>query len=87
MVGKVCTGNQTGNSDLIKESKSFCEGLAHRSQGTAAAFPSTDNPHAANSDANFAWLTGWTVANDATGGAVSPANAPCCAVSTATVLA
>ncbi len=87
MSGKACTGNQTNNADLIVEAKSFCEGLAHRSQGTAAAFPQTDNPHGPTSDAYFTWLTGWAVANDAAGGAVDPANAPCCAISTDTVLA
>ncbi len=84
---KPCTGNQTGNSDLMREARSFCEGMQHRAKGTAAAFPQTDNPHPANSDANFTWLTGWAVANDAAGGVIDPANAPCCAVSTDTVLA
>ncbi len=87
MSGKLCTGNQTNNAYLIKESRAFCEGMAHRAQGTAAAFPQTDNPHEVNSDANFAWLAGWTVTNDVAGGVINPANAPCCAVPTNTIVA
>ncbi len=84
---KPCTGNQTGNSDLMKESRAFCEGVAYRAQGTAAAFPQTDNPHDPSSDAYFTWLTGWTVANDATGGVIDPALASCCAAPQNVILA
>ncbi len=84
---KPCTGNQTGNSDLMKESRAFCEGVAYRAQGTAAAFPQTDNPHISTSDAYFTWLTGWTVANDAVGSVVDPALVPCCAAPQNTILA
>ncbi len=86
-MGKPCAGYQTGNSDLIKDSKAFCEGMAHRAKGTAAAYPQTDNPHGINSDANFAWLTGWAVANDAAGGVIAPSAAPCCGVPSITILA
>ncbi len=84
---KPCTGNQTGNSDLIKESRAFCEGVAYRAQGTAAAFPQTDNPHGPSSDAYFTWLTGWAVANDAAGGVVDPALVSCCAAPQNVILA
>ncbi len=84
---KPCTGNQTGNSDLMRESRAFCEGLQYRAQGTAAAFPQTDNPHGPTSDAYFTWLTGWTVANDAAGDTIEPSAAPCCAVTQNVILA
>jgi len=84
---KPCTGTQTNSSDLMRESRSFCEGISHRAQGTAVAFPVTDNPHAAASDAGVAWIAGWDLAEAAAGGTVTASDASCCAVPQNTILA
>lgn len=87
MAGKLCDGVTTHVQKTIVNSRAFCEGLAHRSSDTAANAPVTDNPHAAASDAGVAWIAGWDLADGAAGGPVDPADAPCCAVSGADVLA
>ena len=86
MAGKACVGKAENNSDLIKESRAYCEGISHRAQGTAVAFPITGNPHASLSDAGGAWDRGWTVADDAAGTTVAATAAPCCAVPNTTIL-
>ena len=85
MSGKLCSGAVTNNSYLPQESKAFSEGIYHRAQGTAVAYPVTDNPHAAASSAGVAWIAGWTVANDAAGGTITASDAPCVAVPTNTI--
>jgi len=79
---KPCTGTQTNTSDLMRESRS-----SHRAQGTAVAFPVTDNPHAAASDAGVAWIAGWDLAEAAAGGTVTASDASCCAVPQNTIAA
>jgi len=83
---KPCTGAPTNNSDLMRESRAFCEGLSYRAQGNSTNYPFTDNPHAVGSDANTAWSNGWLVTNGAVGATVDPADAPCCAVPQNTIL-
>lgn len=66
MAGKMCTGVSTDKGFQLKESKAFCEGMAHRAKGTASNFPITDNPEdGVGSSAEAAWDAGWTVADDA----------------------
>ena len=84
---KPCVGKSENNADLIKESRAYCEGISRRAQGTAVAFPITDNPHATLSDAGGAWSRGWTVADDAAGGVIAATAAPCCAIPNNTILA
>ena len=84
---KPCVGKSENNSDLMRESRAFCEGISHRAQGTAVGFPITDNPHAPLSDAGGAWSRGWTVGDDSAGGAINPKDAPCCAVPQGTISA
>lgn len=79
MPGKLCIGEVTNSGLTVKNSKAFCEGVAAR---TASA--TTSNPHAGG-DAADAWDRGVALAAAAVGGAVDPADAPCCAVSGATV--
>jgi len=80
MAGKFCTGVVTNNNFLPKESKAYCEGMQWRMQGTALQFPITDNPHLADSPAAITWGLGWIVADNAAPGAITPSDAPCCAV-------
>lgn len=82
MTGKLCTGAAQNNigAGHLRSSKAFCEGLHHRAQGTALAYPVTDNPHVTGSEASDAWILGWTVADDAALGTVSKSAAPCCSV-------
>jgi len=88
MAGKICTGTPTANAGAarLSASKAFCEGIVFRSQGTAAAYPITGNPHdGLGSEDEASWDAGWTVADDAAPGAITASDAPCCAVSTAVV--
>lgn len=84
MAGKFCTGAVTGNAFNPQESKAYSEGMYHRAKGSAASYPSTDNPHESGSSAGVAWLAGWTLANTAGAGsppvAIADADAPCVAV-------
>ncbi len=89
MAGKLCFGTLTNNAGAgrLSASHAFCEGLAWRAQGTALAFPITDNPHAAGSEDGDAWDRGWTVTDTAAGGSVSKADAPCCSIPQGTIAA
>ena len=82
MAGKICTGIAANNAGAarIGESKAFSEGIYHRAQGTALAFPVTDNPHLSGGPDSLAWIRGWTVANDASPGAIAQTSAPCVAI-------
>jgi len=81
MPGKLCTGKKQNNAGAgrLRNSKSFCEGMAYRASGTAIAKPVTDNPHQAGNEASDAWILGWTIADDGAGGNVSKASLGCCA--------
>ena len=89
MPGKLCFGTQFANAGAgrLSASHAFCEGLYWRSQGTAAAFPITDNPHAVGSEDADAWDRGWTVTDSAAGSTVDPTDAPCCAIPQNTIAA
>lgn len=89
MAGKLCTGAPTNNAGagILSSSKAFCEGLAWRAQGTAVAFPISDNPHEPGSEDADAWDAGWTVTNAAAGTTVDPDNCPCCAAPSNTISA
>jgi len=82
MSGSFCMGStlKQKNQYRIRESRAFCEGVAHRTSGTAIAKPVTDNPHPAGSSASIAWIDGWDIADGKAGSAVDPIQAPCCAV-------
>jgi len=81
MAGKLCTGATTNNAFLPRESKAFSEGLYYRYGGTAAARPITGNPYDGDgSQLETAWDAGWTVADTASPGAITPSDAPCVAV-------
>ena len=79
MSGQLCSGHALKNG-VPNNSKAYCEGMAHRATGTALEAPVTDNPHIAGSDAAVAWAAGWTVADDAAGGAIATADQGCCVV-------
>jgi len=85
MPGKNINGTTTNQSISLKEGKSFCEGMGYRQADTGANAPITDNPHEAGSDCAVAWDNGWTVADDAEGGAISAAAAAQCALQGAAV--
>jgi len=85
MPGKLCYGAAAGNAGKLRNSKAFCEGLEHRALGAGVTYPVTDNPHESGSEASDAWILGWTVADDAETSTIDPADAPCCAVTGATI--
>ena len=85
MAGKMCTGAVTKNSYLPKESKAYSEGIYHRAQGGAVAYPVTDNPHVATSSAGVAWIAGWDLAEAAATTTITASDAPCVAVPTNTI--
>ena len=85
MAGKMIDGTVTNNSADSKIGRSFCEGMGYRQADTGANAPITDNPHEAGSDCAVAWDNGWTVADDAEGGAISAAAAAQCALQGAAV--
>jgi len=59
--------------------QAYCEGMAHRIQGTALAFPITDNPYSdPDGELETAWDAGWNSANGDAGGVLDPKN---CALS------
>lgn len=78
MAGQLCSGSALKNAK-VKDSKAYCEGMQWRAQGTALAYPVTDNPHAVESDAYTAWAAGWTFADDAAGGPIDT-TATCCQI-------
>jgi len=80
MAGKLCTGSTTNNAYLLKETKAFSEGIYYRAQGTAVAFPITDNPHPVGSQAADSWDLGWNRANTFAPGVIPQSSAPCVAV-------
>jgi len=85
MAGKNCHGAAQNSAIHVVDTRSFCEGLAHRTATNGATIG--DNPHVAGSEAADAWDRGWTVGQEAGGTTVDPANAPCCAVnSTKTIV-
>ncbi len=84
---KPCAGTPTNNSDLIRESRAFCEGVQYRASGTSAAKPLSDNPHETGSDAADAWQTGWVQAQSDSGTTMIASDAPCCAIPHNTILA
>ena len=81
MPGKLCTGAPTNNvgAGRLSQSKAYCEGMAYRASGTLIAKPITDNPHASGSPDGISWDSGWTKADDASGGNISKADLGCCA--------
>ena len=85
MPGKFCTGAATNQSFLPEESKAFSEGIYHRAQGGAVAYPVTDNPHAATSSSGVAWIAGWDLAEAAATTTITASDAPCVAVPTNTI--
>ena len=68
MSGKLCDGSSHNSRVEVRETKSYAEGALHRAQGTAIAYPVTDNPHQASSPASVAWIAGWDVAEAAAPG-------------------
>jgi len=79
MPGKLCTGKNENSAFNPNQSRVYCEGMAYRASGTAAAKPLTDNPHVAGSAAAVTWDRGWTLANSAAGGNVAKSDLGCCA--------
>lgn len=77
---KPCFGTIARNSDRMKESRAFCEGIQYRAGDTGALRPISGNPHALGSDASTAWRNGWLLADGSSGSTVAPTSAPCCAV-------
>lgn len=82
MSGKICTGVANNNAFRIKNNchRAFSDGMYHRAQGTAAAFPQSDNPFdGEGSERETAWDEGWAVAHAAAPGAIARADAGCAA--------
>ena len=80
MAGKICTGSADGNAFNPRESSAYCDGMAYRASGTAAAKPKSDNPFDGDgSEAETAWDAGWDFADAAKGGAID-ATGTCCNV-------
>ena len=81
MSGKMCFGSSYANAGAghLRSSKAFCEGMAYRAEGTAAAQPKANNPHVSGSEAAVAWDLGWDFTDAAAGGEIST-KATCCSV-------
>jgi len=81
MAGKLCQGGIRNNigAARLSGSKSYCEGMAYRSAGTAIAKPKVDNPHMQGSEDSIAWNNGWDLADANTGGTIDRSEAGCCA--------
>lgn len=81
MAGQLCDGRLAtdAKNGVIQNSKAYCEGMSYRASDTALNAPITDNPHESGSEAADAWDAGWTVADDAAGGAIDKDSAGCCA--------
>ncbi len=84
MSGQLDFGTVFNNAGAarIDSSRAFSEGIYHRAQGTAAAFPITDNPHEVGNENHDAWDRGWTVADSASPGTIAQAAAPGVAIPT-----
>ena len=81
MAGKMCVGESTNQSYLLKETKAFAEGLLYRATGTAVTHPNTHNPFDGDgTTAEKAWDNGWVIASLASPDPIDPADAPCVAV-------
>ena len=80
MAGKIYDGNDAALLE-VRNSRSFCEGMQFRGQGTAAAFPATGNPYdGEGTEEETAWDEGWGVAHAAAGGSITSADMACCGV-------
>ena len=72
---------QTNRKFVPKNSRAFCDGMAHRASGTALAKPITDNPEdGLGTDYEASWDAGWTEAHAVAGGSFTSATAKCCAL-------
>ena len=81
-------GLNNAGAARIGQAKAFSEGIYWRAQGTAAAYPITDNPQdGTGSEEEAAWDRGWTVANNAAASTISQSDAPGVAIPTHTILA
>ena len=89
MTGQLDFGTTFNNAGAarIDSSRAFSEGIYYRAGDTAANRPITDNPHEVGNENHDAWDRGWQVADDASPGAIDPANAPGVAVPTNNVAA
>ncbi len=89
MSGQLDFGTVLNNAGAarIMAARAFSEGIYWRAQGTAVAFPITDNPLQSGSDENDAWDRGWTVANTASPSAISQSDAPGVAIPTDAIAA
>jgi hypothetical protein len=82
MAGKQCNGVKDFNNSRIVNSRAYCEGVQARIVANDAGAAS---PHETDSEADQCYIAGVAVAAAAAGSTVDPADAPCCAVSQATV--
>ena len=80
-------GLNNAGAARIMAARAFSEGIYHRAQGTAAAFPITDNPLQQGSDEDAAWDRGWQVADDASPSAIAQSAAPGVAIPTNAIAA
>ncbi len=89
MTGQLDFGIDLNNAGAarIMAARAFSEGIYHRAQGTAAAFPITDNPLQSGSDEDSAWDRGWQVAEDASPSAIAQTDAPGVAIPTNAIAA
>ena len=88
MAGEQFDGAGTIRKFVPKNSQAFCDGMRHRSQGTAVGFPITDNPEdGVGSDFETAWDAGWNAAHAQAGGAINSDEAECCDLNGATISA
>jgi len=73
MAGQMSFGSDYNNAGAgrIRDGRAFSEGVMHRAQGTAVAYPITDNPLESGSEAAVAWDAGWTLAETNAGGEIS----------------
>lgn len=79
MAGLMCNGD-TLKTARAKDSKAYCEGMAHRQSDYGTLVPITDNPHETGSDAWRSWEAGWNAA-DAYADGVMPRDAiGCCSI-------
>jgi hypothetical protein len=88
MPGKLCNGVPT-HQPYVSNAWAYCEGMAYRASGTAAAKPITGNPHSATGDPVDwqNWNRGWTAADGESGGTIPALVAGCCALAGVAVAA
>lgn len=88
MSGKLCVGQPVNNvgAGRISQSRALCEGADYRLQGTALAFPDSDNPHPVGSPDYEAWNNGWTKVNINAGTTIPVDELKCCAIDRAQVV-